>query len=341
MRPGARNLLTDVAGIHVGNAEDIDIRTGVTVILPEAPVVAGVDIRGGAPGTTGTAELDPTRIVERVDAVVLSGGSAYGVAAASGVQSWLRERGRGFAVGSVRVPIVPGAILFDLLNGGDKEWGDEPPYRLLARRACETADNEFALGNAGAGYGATAGSLKGGLGSASIVLDDGGAVAAIVAVNSCGETTIPGSPSLWAWPFEMNGEMGGQPVPGGPVAAGDLSFTFGPERNTTIGVVATDFALSQSQAGRIAAMAHDGLARAIRPIHTLFDGDTIFAISTGARELASPAQAAVSHIGMLAADCMTRAIGRGVYAAETLGEFGGYREVHGARAGQDRRGAQK
>ena len=336
MKPGARNLLTDVAGIHVGNAEDVAIRTGVTVILPQAPVVAGVDIRGGAPGTTGTAELDPTRIVERVDAVVLSGGSAYGIAAAVGAQSWLRDRGRGFAVGPVRIPIVPGAILFDLLNGGDKAWGEEPPYRLLGRRACDDAGRDFALGNAGAGYGATAGGLKGGLGSASIVLDDGGTVAAIVAVNSRGEATMPGSPSLWAWPFEIEGEMGGQPLPAAPVAADDLGFAFGPELNTMIGVVATDFALGQPQAARIAAMAHDGLARAVRPVHTLFDGDTVFAIATGARELPEPAAAAVSRIGMLAADCMARAVGRGVHAAETLGGFRSYREVHGAALGKPR-----
>ena len=332
MKPGPRNLVTDVAGIRVGNAEDDVARSGVTVILPDVPVVAGVDIRGGAPGTTGTAELDPTRVVEQVDAVVLSGGSAYGVAAVSGVQSWLRLRGRGFEVGPVRVPIVPGAILFDLLNGGDKEWGGEPPYRLLAQRACDAADIEFALGNAGAGTGATAGSLKGGLGSASIELDGGGTVAAIVAVNSHGETTIPNSPSLWAWPFEIGNELGGQPVLSAPISTGDLGFSFGPERgrNTTIGLVATDFALTQAQAGRVAAMAHDGFARAVRPIHTLFDGDTIFCVSTNARELPSTPSAAVSRIGMLAADCMTRAIGRGVYAADTLGNFKGYREVYGA-----------
>ncbi len=332
MKPGARNLVTDVEGVLVGNAEDVEIRTGVTVVLATSPVVGAVDIRGGAPGTTGTAELEPTRVVERVDAITLSGGSAFGVAAASGAQSWLAERERGFQVGSIRVPIVSGAILFDLLNGGDKAWGEEPPYRHLARVACDSAGRDFELGNFGAGYGATAGKLKGGLGSASIQVEEGWTVGAVVAVNSHGEVTIPGSPSLWAWPLEIGGEMGGQPVPDGPVAAGDLDYAFGADRgrHTTIGVIATDVALNQAQATRVAAMAHDGFARAIRPVHTLYDGDTIFAISTSAYELPEPAPAAISRIGMLAADCMMRAIGRAVFTADRLGDWPGYREVYGA-----------
>ncbi len=332
MKPGARNLVTDVDGVLVGNAEDVNVRTGVTVVLATSSVVGAVDIRGGAPGTTGTAELEPTRIVEQIDAITLSGGSAFGVAAASGAQSWLAERERGFPVGPIRVPIVPGAILFDLLNGGDKTWGEEPPYRHLARLACDTAGPNFELGNFGAGYGATAGKLKGGLGSASLQVDEGWTVGAIVAVNSHGEVTIPGSPNLWAWPLEIDGEMGGQPLPEGPVAAQDFDYAFGADRgrHTTIGVIATDVALNQAQATRVAAMAHDGFARAIRPVHTLFDGDTIFAISTGAHALPEPAPVAISRIGMLAADCMMRAIGRAIFAAEGLGEWPAYREVHGA-----------
>lgn len=332
MKPGARNLITDVDGLLVGNVEDVKIRTGVTVVMGESPVVGAVDIRGGAPGTTGTAELEPTCIVEQVDAIVLSGGSAFGVAAASGVQSWLAERERGFPVGPVRVPIVSGAILFDLLNGGDKDWGEEPPYRRLARLACDDARVDFELGNAGAGYGATAGELKGGLGSASLQSDDGWTVGAIVAVNSHGQVTVPGSPILWAWPLEIDSEMGGQPIPQGPVAAGDLDYAFGAERgrHTTIGAIATDVALTQAQATRVAAMAHDGFARAIRPVHTLFDGDTIFTISTGAYDLPDPEPASISRIGMLAADCMMRAIGRAIFAADGLGDWPGYREVYGA-----------
>ena len=332
MKPGARNLITDVDGLLVGNVEDVKIRTGVTVVMGESPVVGAVDIRGGAPGTTGTAELEPTRIVEQVDAIVLSGGSAFGVAAASGVQSWLAERERGFPVGPVRVPIVSGAILFDLLNGGDKDWGEEPPYRRLARLACDNARVDFELGNAGAGYGATAGELKGGLGSASLQSDDGWTVGAIVAVNSHGQVTVPGSPILWAWPLEIDGEMGGQPIPQGPVSTGDLDYVFGAERgrHTTIGAIATDVALTQAQATRVAAMAHDGFARAIRPVHTLFDGNTIFTISTGAYDLPDPEPASISRIGMLAADCMMRAIGRAIFAADGLGDWLGYREVYGA-----------
>ncbi|MDA0260946.1 MAG: P1 family peptidase [Proteobacteria bacterium] len=332
MKPGPRNLVTDVEGLLVGNVEDVSVRTGVTVILATAPVVGGVDIRGGAPGTTGTAELEPTRVVEKVDALVRSGGSGFGVAAAAGVQSWLAEHGRGFPVGPVRVPIVPGAILFDLLNGGDKNWGEEPPYRMLARQACDTASIDFELGNSGAGYGATAGDLKGGLGSASLRADGGWTVGAIVAVNSHGSVTIPNTSTLWAWPLEIGGEMGGQPIPNGPVAVTDLDYVFGSERgrNTTIGAIATDVALTQVQATRVAAMAHDGFARAIRPVHTMFDGDTIFTISTGKYELPEPAHASVSRLGMLAADCMVRAIGRAIFSAGSLGDAPGYREINGA-----------
>ncbi len=329
IRSGPRNLITDVEGIRVGNAEDTAARTGVTVVLPDAPVTAGVDVRGGAPGTRETDALDPTCHVDRVDAVVLSGGSAFGLDAAAGACAWLAERGRGFAVGPVRVPIVPAAILFDLLNGGAKEWR-EPPYRGLAAQACESVSTDFALGNAGAGLGARAGALKGGLGSASAVSEDGVQAGALVAANPFGSVTMPGSPTLWAWAFEQDGELGGQPTPG-PIAAGDRDYAFASPLggHTTIGVVATNVALDKAQAGRVAIMAHDGIGRAVRPVHTPFDGDTLFVVSTG--RLVPPAGdfSLLGRLGMMAADCVARSIGRAVLAAESLGDMPSYRSLYG------------
>ena len=332
IRPGPRNAITDVDGIAVGNADDFVLRSGVTVVLPEEPAVAGVDTRGGAPGTRETDLLDPANLVDRVDAVVLSGGSAFGLDAASGAMGWLAERGRGFAVGPARVPIVPAAIIFDLLNGGEKDWGGDPPYRGLARQACDAAGASFALGNAGAGLGAKAGRLKGGLGTASFVTDDGIQVGAVIVANPFGSVTMPGTGSLWSWALERDDEFGGQPVPRGPVAAGDLDYAVPSPvgGQTTIGVVATNVALTKAQVTRIAIMAQDGLARAIRPVHTPLDGDTIFVLSTGRRPLAEPAPLMLARIGMLAADCAARAIGRAVFHAESLGDFPSYRSIHGA-----------
>jgi L-aminopeptidase/D-esterase-like protein len=200
--PGARNLITGVPGILVGNAEDHAVRSGVTVVLPEAAAVCAVDVRGGAPGTRETDALDPGGLVEVVHAVVMSGGSAFGLDAAGGAMAWLAARGQGFRAADARIPIVPAAILFDLHNGGDKAWGDLPPYRELGRRACAAAAREFALGNAGAGLGATAGNLKGGLGSASFVLERGDGepmtVGALAAVNTLGAVTMPDSTVFWA-----------------------------------------------------------------------------------------------------------------------------------------------
>lgn len=334
-RSGPRNRLTDVDGLRVGNAEDARAWSGVTVVIPDDPVVAAVDVRGGAPGTRETDALNPTCLVERVDAVVLTGGSAFGLDAASGVMGWLAGRGRGFAVGDQRVPIVPAAVLFDLLNGGDKGWGDEPPYRRLARSACETALTEqgldFALGNAGAGLGAKAGDIKGGLGSASVTSADGYQVAALVAVNPVGSAVMPGTDTLWAWAWEMGGEMGGQTPPAGPVPP-DPVLPFldaaAAGANTTIGVVATNAVLTKAQALRLATMAHDGFARAIRPVHTPFDGDTLFALSTGRVGLGDNPPLTLARLGALAADCVARAIGRAVWEAHTLGRFPSYRERH-------------
>jgi L-aminopeptidase/D-esterase-like protein len=336
IRPGPRNLITDVPGISVGNAEDHGARSGVTVILPDAPAVAAVDVRGGAPGTRETDLLDPRCLVERIDAIVLSGGSAFGLDAASGVMAWLRQNGRGFTVGESIVPIVPAAILFDLNNGGDKNWGDEPPYQALARQAADAAAPAFALGNAGAGLGATAGALKGGLGSASFQYQsaqgEGYTVGALAAVNSFGSVVMPDCGMFWAWALEQDGELGGQVPPTGALSAAHLDTPFEAllGANTTLAVVATDAALSKAHAGRVAIMAHDGFARAIRPVHTPYDGDSVFVLSTGQRPLANPA-AEIGRIGMLAADCVARAVARGVFAAETLDNRPGYRAVYGER----------
>ncbi|WP_207480835.1 P1 family peptidase [Arenibaculum pallidiluteum] len=338
--PGARNLLTDVDGLLVGNAGDAALRSGVTVVLPERPCVAAVDVRGGAPGTRETDALDPACWVDRVDALVLSGGSAFGLDAAQGAMAWLAARGRGFPVGSVRVPIVPAAILFDLLNGGDKDWGDARPYDALARRACEAAGPAFDLGNQGAGLGAKAGALKGGLGSASAVCPDGLQVGALIAANPVGSVVVPGTGTFWAWMLEQDGEMGFQRPPAGPIPmAAGIERPQGARLggNTTIGVVATNARLSKAEAQRLAIMAQDGLARAIRPVHTPFDGDTIFALATGTAELPTEPTgdraAALYRLGTLAADCAARAVARGVFAAGTLGPWPAYRERHAGAFG--------
>lgn len=340
IRVGPRNLISDVAGVLVGNAEDAGLRSGTTVVLAEAPMTAAVDVRGGGPGTRETDALDPSCLVEAVDAVVLSGGSAFGLDAPGGVMSWLKARGRGFEVGEAVVPIVPAAILFDLLNGGDKDWGETPPYRDLGLRAAEAAAADFALGNAGAGLGAVAGGLKGGLGSASFVFEgaDGApfTVGALAVANPFGSVTMPGTDTFWAWALEQDGELGGQAAPSASLAAGELDYAGAGTlaANTTLAVVATDAALSKAQAGRVAIMAQDGIARAIRPVHTPFDGDTVFVLSTGARPQADPL-GDVAKLGMLAADCTARAIARGVYEADGLGDCPGYRALEAADAGDD------
>lgn len=334
IRPGPRNLLSDVDGIRVGNAGDMAVRSGVTVVLPDRPAVAAVDVRGGGPGTRETDALDPASLVEAVDAVVLSGGSAFGLDAAQGAMAWLAARGRGFRVAGSVVPIVPCAILFDLANGGDKGWGDDPPYRALGAAACGAAGLDFTLGNAGAGLGAKAGELKGGLGSASFVTGDGLQVAALVAANPVGHVVMPGSATFWAWGLEAGGELGGQAPPSGPVPPGaglELpSLLAGAGANTTIGVVATNARLTKAEAKRIAIMAHDGYARAIRPVHTPFDGDTVFVLSTGTADLREEARATLLfRLGSLAADCVARAVARGVYEARTLGGRVSYRDRYG------------
>ena len=328
IRPGPRNLITDLDGLLVGNAEDHGIRTGTTVVLPEAPAVMAVDVRGGGPGTRDTEALAPDTLVEKFHALVLSGGSVFGLAAADGVTGWLSARGVGLPLGPRPVPVVPAAILFDLANGGDKGWGEANPYPALGRAACEAASRDFQLGNVGAGLGAKAGALKGGLGSASVFTDDGIQVGALVGANPFGEVVIPGTGAFWCWPLEMAGELGGRGAPG--MTPDPLPSGFPDYRpalaNTTIAVVATNLALTPSQAKRVAMMAQDGIARAVRPAHTPFDGDTVFALSTGAlQRTVDPLL--LAQVGALAADCLARAIARAVYEARTLGDKPGYRDA--------------
>jgi len=313
--PGPLNAITDVPGIRVGNAADSDLCTGVTVVLPDAPAVAAVDCRGGGPGTRETDALGAGRTVEAVHAVVLSGGSAYGLAAADGAMDWLRAEGRGHRVGPAVVPIVPAAILFDLLTPGPADW-DVPPWRALGRAACAAAGREVALGNAGAGLGCRAGRLKGGLGTASFA-DADLTVGALAAVNSMGEAVIPGTRTFWAWHLEQAGELGHQAPPASAPGALGFDFAGAMPRNTTLGVVATDAALTRDQALRVGVMAQDGIARAIRPAHGPLDGDTVFVLSTGMRALPDPL-ADLGRIGLLAGDALARAIMRGVHAAEAL-----------------------
>jgi L-aminopeptidase/D-esterase-like protein len=317
--PGPRNRITDIAGLRVGQAHDLAARTGVTVILPDAPAVCAVDVRGGAPGTRETDALAPDGLVEAVDAVVLAGGSVYGLAAADGVTAWLGARGRGYGLadGAPKSPVVPAAILFDMANGGDKAWGEAPPHRALGRAAVEAAGADVALGTAGAGFGAMAGALKGGTGSASAFTADGYGVGAIVAVNCWGSVLAPGGRTFWAAPFEIGAEFGGLGAAGLAAAPEQWGPAKQPDeaRNTTIACVATDAALTPAQARRLAVMAQDGLARAIRPVHAPFDGDVVFALSTGARPLAEPAPYALARLGALAADTLARAVARGVFEA--------------------------
>ncbi|WP_127902595.1 P1 family peptidase [Solirhodobacter olei] len=314
MRPGPRNLITDVADLRVGSAEDRTLRSGATVLLGDRPFTAAVHVMGGAPGTRETDLLAPDRLVQEVDALVLSGGSAFGLDAASGVADGLLAMGRGFSVGAARVPIVPGAILFDLLNGGEKGWA-ENPYKSLGRAALAAAEEDFALGSHGAGAGATTGNLKGGLGSASAVLESGLTVGALVAVNAVGRVTVGNGPEFWAAPWEIGGEFGGLGLPPRFPATHEPSPMKGSGEATTIAIVATDAVLSQAQAQRVATAAHDGMARAIVPSHTPFDGDLVFAAATGERPLAN-GEADVFALGHAAACCLARAIARAVYAAE-------------------------
>jgi L-aminopeptidase/D-esterase-like protein len=317
------SLLTDVPGILVGNADDVRLCSGVSVVLFEQPATAAADVRGGAPGTRETDLLALENTVEAVDAIVLSGGSAFGLDAASGAMAWLRERGRGFPVGPARVPIVPAAILFDLNNGGDKEWGRFPPYRDLGYRAVQAASRAFALGSAGAGFGAQTSTLRGGLGSASAIDGESGTVVgALVAVNAFGSATIGESPHFWAAPFEIGAEFGGLGLPS-PIMPEMLRPTLKGRllEHTTIAVVAADAKLTRAQAKRLAMMAQNGLARALHPAHTPLDGDIVFATGTGHNPLTNPPMD-LARLGALAGIVLARAIARAVYLAGSSAELG-------------------
>lgn len=314
MVPGPRNLITDVAGLRVGNAQDETLKSGVTVLRGAAPFTAGVNVMGGAPGTRETDLLAPDKTVAQVNALCLSGGSAFGLAAADGVMAALRKKGIGFAVGEHIVPIVPAAIVFDLANGGAKDWTSNP-YPALGQTACDAADTDFDLGTSGAGTGATTVNLKGGLGSASLVLPSGHTVGALVVVNALGAATVDDSPHFHAAPCEMGGEFGGL----GPKITHNAGLTprtkLNPGEATTIAIVATDAALDKAGCTRMATAAQDGMARALWPSHTPMDGDLIFGISTRDKPL-SDLLADPLNIGHAASICLARAIARGVYEAQ-------------------------
>ena len=313
-----RNLMTDVPGLKVGHADDSRLGSGATAVIFDEPAVASIDVRGGGPGTRETALLDPAQTVQGIDAITLSGGSAFGLDAASGVQAFLREQNRGFAVRSARVPIVPAAILFDLLSGGDKNWGRFPPYRELGYAAAATAGADFALGSVGAGTGATTVNCKGGIGSASAQSPAGHIVGALAAVNAAGSVIVGRGPWFWAAPFECNGEFGGRGLPREfPAQALDPVTKGSARENTTLVVVATDAVLTKAQAKRLAVMAQSGLSRAIYPVHSPLDGDVVFAASTGRRQLPDDT-IGLTHLGTLAANVVARAIARGVFEAAAL-----------------------
>ena len=326
MRAGPNNSLADIAGITVGNAQDTALKSGVTAVIFSEPCIASASVLSGAPGTRETDLLQPENSVEEIDALVLSGGSAFGLDAASGVQSWLRENGRGFAVGPVRVPIVPAAILFDLINGGDKNWGRFGPYRDLGWQAAETASSTFATGSQGAGAGAIVAGLKGGLGTASMIMENGITIAALFAVNALGNPLFQDTPNFHASPFELDGEFGGLGLPdalSGPLTRPLVKFRAEQSagQNTTIGIVATDAVLTKAQAKRLANAAHDGIARAIWPAHTPMDGDLVFAAATGKSGLALQADQWID-MAAHAASVTARAIARGIFdASEEQGDL--------------------
>ena len=315
------NLLTDIAGVRVGHADDAALASGVTAVIFDKPAVAAMDVRGGGPGTREGALLDLANTVEAIDAIALAGGSAFGLEAGGGVQAWLAEKGRGLAVRGAVIPIVPGAICFDLLNGGNKKWGRFAPYRDLGFAAAAAADTSFTLGSAGAGLGANTANLKGGLGSASARTDDGVKVAALAVVNALGTVTVGDGPWFWAAPFEVDGEYGGRGLPSSftpdmlrmRIKGGSAAT---PAENTTLAVVVTDAILTKPQAKRLAMIAQTGFARAIYPVHAPMDGDVVFAAATGEKPI--DPLVGLTELGMIAANVVARAIARGVFTATAL-----------------------
>lgn len=332
-----KNHITDVAGIAVGHAGCETLVSGATALVFEQPTIASVAVLGGAPAGRDTECLATNRLVEHVDAIVLSGGSGFGLDAASGAQAWLREQGRGLPVGTTRVPIVPQAICFDLLNGGDKDWGRYPPYRELGYAACEAASpSRTELGSVGGGLGATTVNFKGGIGAASARTSFGATVGALILVNALGSATVGDGPHFWAGAYEQGNEFGGL-GPASSISPEDLQIRWkgnpggSPPHATTIGVIATDAILTKAQAERLAIAAHDGFARALRLTHALFDGDMLFSVSTGRAPLPGDTNCAI-ELGGIAADCVARAIARGIYEAARPGArytaAPTYRELH-------------
>jgi L-aminopeptidase/D-esterase-like protein len=316
-----KNLLTDIPGVRVGHADDAALASGVTAIIFDSPAVASIDVRGGGPGTREESVLHLEGTVDAVDAIALSGGSALGLDAAGGVQAWLAEQGRGLRIRDALIPIVPGAICFDLLNGGNKAWGRFPPYRDLGYAAANAARADFALGSVGAGLGATTANFKGGLGSASARTDGGVLVAALAVVNAVGSVTVGDGPWFWAAPFEVGHEFGGHGLP--PSFTPDMlkaRLKGGPDatsaENTTLVVVVTDAVLSKPQAKRLAMIAQTGMARAIYPVHAPLDGDVVFAAATGKKPI--DPLFGLTELGMVAANTVARAIARGVHKATAL-----------------------
>jgi L-aminopeptidase/D-esterase-like protein len=330
LKPGPRNLITDVPGIEVGNAVDSGIHTGVTVIKPRERSVCAIDARGGAVGAVQSELIGPGTAFDGLDALVFSGGSLYGLGASAGVTAALAGKGIGLGLRGTLVPVVPGAIIFDLLGQKRADWYGAPPYERLGREAVAALAADFALGSVGAGTAASACSYAGGLGSASVQTDDGLIVGALAVVNSLGEVAVPGKRAFWAWPFEMDAEFGGYGPPDGAAPLHpDLSLPPAlrdPGMSTTLVAVATNARLTQSQATRVSVMAQAGLARAIRPVHTLFDGDIVYTIATGEVEAANPLRQML--IGNLAADCVARAIARAVYHAGPHQTLPGWKTVH-------------
>lgn len=326
-RPGPRNLITDVSGLTVGNATDEKVKTGVTVLRCANACIAAADIRGGAPATREIDVLDTENLVGRADAIVLSGGSVFGLGAADGAVNYLSSENIGMRLSadSPAIPIAPAASLHDLGNDGEKKWGAASPYPDLGAQACRNAGADFELGSVGAGRGAMAGAHKGGLGSTSVILDDGVVVGALAAVNPVGSVFMPDGKTFYAWPWEHADEFGGQPTPterDGAAPFPTHSRLINPSAesaNTILAIVATSADLTGVEAKRVAMMAHDGIARAVRPAHTIFDGDIIFAVATAATALsgdnAAPRPLRVAAIGAAAADCLARALARGVYHA--------------------------
>ena len=317
-----KNLLTDIAGVSVGHADDTALASGVTAIIFDKPAVTSIDVRGGGPGTREDALLDPVSTVDAIDAITLAGGSAFGLEAGGGVQAWLAERGRGFRIRDAVIPIVTGAICFDLLNGGNKAWGRFSPYRDLGyAAAAAAATSDFALGSVGAGLGATTANFKGGIGSASAATPGGVRVAALAVVNAVGSVTVGDGPWFWAAPFEVDGEYGGRGLPAsftpdmlsmrikGGAAATSVE-------NTTLAIVVTDAELTKPQAKRLAMIAQTGFARAIYPVHAPLDGDVLFAAATCEKPV--DPLVGLTELGMVAANVVARAIARGIYAATAL-----------------------